>query len=195
MNKKTISLITTLMLLTSFAQGAGNNLRPNMTAEKCLLTKSTYAPGSKYKALAGVSAINIFGELPIQAMGNISNGSKIPNQNTSITFSTRTTGDQLFQTIQSTQLLEKDGRPIDVNKFDGDTLLNLYSHSFESKTTGRTLKMIATHTVVQFVDHWYSKDVVVDYSQEDRTPGGTSFVKGSFYFKCNAYNDAVDALK
>ena len=198
------AIILSSVFCTSITLADDNNMRPKMTAEKCLLTKSTQAPGNKYDALIGVKSINIYGEWQIQQGGNTDDG-KFPVRESMVSFNfnddttdapnIQTVGDELFKTLQSTTLLSKAGKPIDIKTFEGDTLQNIYTHTFLQNTPGRELKMSAVHTVAQYVDHWYSKDVVVDFAVVDKTPMGSSQVKGRFVFKCNAYDEAVETLK
>lgn len=178
-------------------------LSSKLNAEKCVLIKSVQDSKNPYDALLGVNAINIFLEKTI--MNSIdAEDIKKPND-TLISFSfkerksqgqTEAVGDQIYPTIQSYLAKDANGLVFDIfNASEINTFQNVYVHEYKKADANSSLSIKATHTVVQYIDHWATKDVIVHYEKTEKNPIKTQTFKGIFTFKCNEFDRAVDMLK
>jgi hypothetical protein len=199
---KDLGKLFLILILTSSKVLAGVATESNsLQAEKCLLIRSTQDSANKYPALIGVNAINIYGEVSFMNSINSSGKSEFPLKDTIITFSFKNNSnsearrDLLFKTIQETSFLTKSGRVIKFDQISDAPFMTAYTHTYLLKQPMRELTIKATHTVAQIIDHWASKEVLVEYSENQKTPVSTSTIKGSFLFKCNGFDSALDILK
>lgn len=199
--KKLMSVTLGLVLATTSVLAADSNLRASMAGEKCILVKAEQDPANKYEVLKGVTAINIFGEFSFMQTKAAPNGKiEFPNHDSIITFSFKNdqdrqaVGDQFFSTVQSTSFLTKNGKPTTIDQIENGFIV-AYTHTYSLKQPMREMTVKATHSIAQITDHWASKDVVVEYTDIQKTPVNVSTFKGKFLFKCNDYDRAIDILK